>query len=596
MHAFCAKSLLLWAAILAFVLAASGCAQSLDEAKPTRISHYDVWQGQATVRRLVHSGTGVGQYHHAPVIEVDAAGNYVVLWNGNLGSGKEGAEGQRIFEAISSDGGLTWSAARQPFADRQFSANALPVASTQWQPVLLRVGQQLWAFWTQERSHAIGGGTFWSQRTPQGLWRNQRLCAYRQQSDPAGDASGVRWCDAAEDLPAGHAKFVVRGGQAWFLTAQQAIVDRKGRVLVAVTAMASTGDFESAAKRMAVLVSEDGGQHWTLSPFVPQGVMGEADAWEVGLAEVEAGYLAIVRRNDAGAPVGQRMAVTRSSDAMSWQALQFWGLAIHRDRPFIVNIGGDANVLLLPDHESNRRNQAAFLRRFGTVFTPALPVSNEADDEWAHYATGAYDRAHNCLLVVYSTAKKKEASVRDIVFARVDNLPPRDRPQVIPRLFGALMRKDPRQVATLDAVRHRLQLVGSASAGVELPSVRGHWLATFDLAGLRAAGEHPLVVVGTREDHLRVAVRLDAGGASAWLVSRQVAGVSRTLSVTPIIDRARPLSLRLDFADDAVRVFGTSAVATLAPYLYLGDAFAQQTTLSSADLLSVEMAGLRFEQ
>ena len=557
-----------------------------------KVYKYDVWQSTNTVCSVVKDGSTLGEYNHAPTVAVDADGSYVVLWNGNRTSGKEGANGQRIYEAVSMDGGLSWSPAFEPFTSRLHSENPVAPAKNQWQPALVRVNSQLWAFWTQYR-RAPNGGTFLSKKAPNKLWKNYQLCTYRQNSDPKGDSTGISWCDAANKIPPGYSRFLLRGGKSWFLTVQQVIRNREGKILVALTAREADKSFDTAAKHIAFLIHELESDRWHLSPFIPQGVMADTDPWEVGLAEVDDGYLALIRRNQK-APVGQRLTSSFSKDGLSWKPMDFYDLALHRERPFIVKIGPSSHVLLMPDHETNRRNQSAFLRRFGGVFTPALPISNEPDGYWAHYSTGAYDNLNNRLLVVYSQNRKEDSGARDILFTRIDALPSPNHPVVIPRAFGAVKRKDMRQIASFDAKDNKLQLRGAASAGFELPSSHGRIIAHFDISKLTSHAFHPLIVIGTKDTHLQIAVR--QFGEKVFLESSiQDLGAKRVLNKRAIHQDPNDVKVRLEISNGLIRdLDGKYTALVAASYAYFGDAFVEQKKLGHDDKLFIDIGKLCF--
>lgn len=553
---------------------------------------YSVWLPTNLIHSVVRDGSHLNQYNHAPTISIDSEGNYLILWNGNLNSGTEGSYGQRIYEAVSKDGGITWSHAKDPFSSSDYSINPVKPGKSQWQPVLIQMKNKTWAFWTQRKLNP-NGGTFLSKKGVDELWENHQLCTYQLPSDHGDDSNGIDWCDPTKDFPPNRSIFIKRDGNSWFIKPHSAISDSRGRLIVAVTAMDPQKTYNNASKRIAFLIRQESDGRWFLTDFVPQGVMGDNDPWEVGLAEVEKGFLAIIRRNAKKAPVGKRIASSFSNNALSWSPMKFYDLMLHRERPFIVKLSYNSHVLLMPDHENNRRNQSAFLRRFDGNFTPALPISIETSGYWAHYSTGTYDSKNNRLLIVYSKNLTTDKGCRDILFSRLDELPNPEQPVIIPRQFASIMREDKRQKVTYNSKTDILNFAGSASAGFEIPSKRGRLSLKFDISLLSSSGPHPLVIIGTKHKHFQVEINID--DKDTILTSFMKIGASKiTLGSRHISSDSTNVTIELEVDNGKYRELGGAASIKISNYAYLGDAFADHSHLTHKDQLLLKVDRMHF--
>ncbi|MDX9982047.1 MAG: sialidase family protein, partial [Lentisphaeria bacterium] len=368
------------------------------------------------------------------------------LWNANTAP-KEGAPGQLNYVSTSRDG-LAWTDPEPAFSSPARAANPVQcVRGTQWQPCLIRVGDELWAFWAQHNGQG--------RNEPAGVFLS-RL------ADPAG-----KWQNRLLTFAAG--PWTMIGDREFTLfPTQNPYRLRSGRILVPVTMthrqrspdasdlLHERSRWTAFEKRDSVLYSDDLGETWQVSPgtFFP----GQSFAqWEPTVWEQSDGSVLMFGRTEHVLPPHQggpglaqwlRRAVSRDGGA-TWSPYEHVpietvrarmhvfprdGLGTWADAPAGADFG---DRLLLMAHNdwqgrsaggmNDRRNLALFFKRGdGVEFTAGLGFTGQRHE--VAYPMAALHE--DTLLVSYSHGPEAQ---RRIEVARITPAPDPARRYLLPR-------------------------------------------------------------------------------------------------------------------------------------------------------------------
>lgn len=263
---------------------------------------YEVYE-PTIERSFVVDGYQVHQaYHHCPTIAW-YKGYWIAMW-GSVKPPVEHHPGQRAFFSTSEDG-RQWTPMEMLFSNSAHCANAVDYPAGkghQWQPNLIVVDDELWAFWNQGGSRhdfALPGGGFapdlrglyfsrlkgWNS-----MWENRLLL----------------WNGA--NLP------TVDGRPFSIAATQNPIRLSSGRVLVPVslfdTSSRKAADAPPSAegwwakeKINTVIYSDDLGKTWNLSPGTQKPGSSHIQ-WEPTVWEAPGGVIHMVSRNNTNIGAG----------------------------------------------------------------------------------------------------------------------------------------------------------------------------------------------------------------------------------------------------------------------------------------------------
>ncbi|MBT3375152.1 MAG: exo-alpha-sialidase [Lentisphaerae bacterium] len=370
-----------------------------------RIEHSTVVDGDVSFLKYSHGST-VGRF----------GDHWICLWNANTVP-IEGKPGQRIYMSTSADG-VRWSLPEAAFGKNGRSVNAIPCPrGVQWQPNLLTINGELWAFWSQ-LSRDEHYGCYVSRLTdPDGKWENRRLL-WDGRPDPVVD--GQKW----RVLPLANAMRLATG-----------------RILVPVTltgrragdADGSLDRWTALHKRSSVLYSDDSGVTWHVSPGTVQPERTWAQ-WEPTVWEKADGTVMMFARNQGAAPKEDAKSLlwSKSEDGgVSWTPHRFVPLQTTVSRMHNLSLPGNRYGMVHNDWPAglskNRRcNLALFFSQGGGIDFAAGPGIS-ASEPLVMYPNAWLDG--DALSVSYSAGFPP----RVIRVARVSPLPDPDRLYLLPR-------------------------------------------------------------------------------------------------------------------------------------------------------------------
>jgi hypothetical protein len=205
---------------------------------------YKVYRPQTERYFVCDVNTSKYQYNHDSSIAwfVD---RWFCVWNANTYI-EEGREGQVNVASTSFDG-KTWTEPVPVFSDPDHSVLPVPhQQSSQWQPNLIVVDNELWAIWSQVGGDAAG-------------------CYFSKLSHPTG-----KWVNKRVEFDG--KIFPIIEGEEWrVFPTQNPCQLKSGRVLAPVTingppAADSPPGMNAGQKRNTVIYTDDGGETWHISP------------------------------------------------------------------------------------------------------------------------------------------------------------------------------------------------------------------------------------------------------------------------------------------------------------------------------------------
>jgi hypothetical protein len=381
---------------------------------------YAVYEPSITRHFVVNCNAQRLKYNHDSSIAW-FRDRWFCLWNGNEPAA-EGRPGQLNYASTSRDG-RAWSEPVPCFASAEHSVNPVPCPrGTQWQPNLIGVEDQLWAFWSHNSRDERKGCYLSRLREPEGKWENRRL------------------------LWAGEPRPVVDGKRFRLFPTQNPIRLRSGRLLAPVTmigphaADAPEGmkSWWATEKRDSVLYSDDLGETWHVSPGAIQPGRSWAQ-WEPTVWELDDGTVMMFARNNDfrdprhdGPRPAEMLQWSKSTDGgATWTPHAAVPLDTVASRMHVLPCGGDRFAMVHNDSPAgpfvgDRRNLALFFTRgagFDFVVGPGLTASEPVV---------AYPQAWirgDQMLISYSQGR----AYRSIKVARVTPLPDPDRYYLFPR-------------------------------------------------------------------------------------------------------------------------------------------------------------------
>jgi len=517
-----------------------------------------------------------GFYNHQPVIVKDLDGAYVVFWTGHPMLLREGARGQVIYAAKSTDQGNTWSERFTPFQSSEYTSNAHVPSHSEWQPRAAQVrvggGLETWVAYTVGRGSADQGAVLARKAAAGGQFRRYRLV----QSSQAGGIHSVP-ADDADARPLDYSPLWSAEGRMWFPFPQSIVQIADGTILMTLTLLSPSDAFAVAEKRFAVVRYD--GQRWSLSSLAPLGEMPATDSWESAIQESAGGRLtAYIRDNNIRNPRGYRLAVSHSDDGgRTWSPCTWARMPIHSEQPSIAFLSEQHAVLAIPDHTTHRNNQSLILLGAGTA-TFGLGVSQERDQqEFAHASFVLFDRDRGRLLMVWSQGAVGRVP-NEIRFRSID--PPAEGVlNLIIRRNAAYELDDASQIARWDAVSRQLRVTGRASAGLELPAGVNEVQLVVVRPPLGPKSNHAvLAALGTYLHHVIWQFAKDETGERVLIIEvrRDGALINRRLVATVPVD-GRPNEVKLAIFFDAttgrVNAGGFEMVIEQPWSFFLGDGY-----------------------
>lgn len=534
-----------------------------------------VWSASAGLQNVVYED---GNFNHQPVVVHDLDDSYLVLWTGNPNSTKEGAPGQLVYASRSTDGGAHWSP--------RFAIFGMPTAQSQtqseWQPRAARIttshGPELWLAYNVGRGQRNQGAFLVVRTDAQGP-----LTAYRLVQDRDGHIvqipAGETDLDASRFSPLWNLD-----GKDWFPFPQSIRQLADGTVLMTLTLIEPQTPFQRAAKRFAVMRFANG--KWNLPAMAPAGDMSVTDAWESSIYQHPNGKLtAYIRSNDTSRQPGRRLAYSTSLDGgLSWSSCKWTRLAIHTEQPSIAQLFDGTAVLSMPDHSKHRNNQA-LSQISDDNLVQGLPVSGEADRQlFAHTSNVALDAQRKRLLVVWSESKVGETP-RSIHFRRVDKLPSSTNLNLILRRNAEYELDTSSVKATWQENASVLELIGSASAGLQLPRERSVMQFTVNLV----SSSHGAIVAALGDLEDQITWQLNKAASRLDIQHTKGTGSERTTKELGYISLDAKMldAVRLHFVwDPATRTFtvrdANVPLTSPMPSFFLGDGFlANRSTTSN---------------
>ncbi|NQT52623.1 exo-alpha-sialidase [bacterium] len=381
---------------------------------------YEVYQPAIERHFVVNCHEQPLKYNHDSSI-VRFGDRWFCLWNANEPPA-EGRPGQLNYMSTS-PAGRTWSPPVPAFADVRHSENPVPCPKgTQWQPNLIVVDGELWAFWDHNSRDENGGCYFSRLRDPDGKWVNRRLT----------------WD--------GDTRPLVDGKRFRIFPTQNPVRLRSGRVLAPVTmigpkaadAPADVKSWWATEKRDSVLYSDDRGATWHVSPGAVQPGRSWAQ-WEPTVWELDDGtVMMFARNNDSREPA---KGGPRPAEMLQWSLSRDGGLTWTPHRPValetvasrmhVLPAGGDRFVMVHNDWPAgqfvrDRLNLALFFTRGRGVDFVAGPGLTGAEPVVAYPQMWIHDGR---LLACYSQG----LSYRSIKVVHVEPLPDPRRHYLFPR-------------------------------------------------------------------------------------------------------------------------------------------------------------------
>ena len=388
-------------------------APSTDAAEVGPWRDYSVYQPDITLAYGYDGSAGRLKYNHCAAV-VWYGDRWLLLWNANTVP-YEGKPNQPIVLSTSRDF-TTWSKPVEPFSDARYSTNPVPFTdSVQWQPGLVVYRGELWCFWNQIRGKHTG--TYFSRLSdPDGKWTNRKL------------DFGSHWTIEA-----------IRYNR--FFPGQNAIALRSGRVLAPgnaigprMTVNKDLQDWRKRHKRDSVLITDDGGETWRLSPGATLPGR-EWAVWEPTVWQCDDGAVRMVARSndwDKGTPATEMLLKSVSRDGgMTWTPHEYVPIETISSRMHVLPLAGDRFVMVHNDWRkgkfaADRQNLALFFNRGGGFdFVAGVGISGR-DTRVAYPQMFVKDDA---LHVAY-TMQGSPSSIR---VSRISPLPAPDRYYLFPR-------------------------------------------------------------------------------------------------------------------------------------------------------------------
>jgi alpha-L-fucosidase len=377
---------------------------------------YDVYQPSVDHTTVVDGDVDPLKYSHGSTVG-RLGDHWVCLWNANTVP-IEGQPGQLIAMSTSRDG-QTWTQPEPAFADAVRSVNPAPCPTgVQWQPNVIAVDNELWAFWSQLARDDHYGCYLSRLSEPTGKWVNRRLL-WDGRPDPVVD------------------------GKPWrVLPLANPVRLRSGRLLVPVTLLGKRADdapvelsqWMARAKRSSVLYSDDQGATWQVSSGAVQPARTWAQ-WEPTVWEKADGTVMMFARNQAAEPDQDTVSLlwSKSRDGgVTWTPHLPVPLQTTASRMHVLALPGDRFAMVHSDWPAgltrNRRcNLAVFFNRGGGIdFAPGPGISGF--EPLVMYPNAWLDE--DGLRVSYSAGFPP----RVIRVARIHPLPDPNRFYLLPRL------------------------------------------------------------------------------------------------------------------------------------------------------------------
>lgn len=332
---------------------------------------------------------------------------YWAIMDGSTTGYSEGAADQRIW-LTSSEDGVEWAEAVQPFRDSDYCTNPLANSDQEWQPSLVAVGDELWACWT-------GADAYISKLSdPDGKWTNYRF----EFTPDRGIVLSDTITGAAGD---GLTTKVTIGEVDDYLpfAAANPIILANGRVCCPLTLYSLsvgsedtelTDSFLIALKHNALFTTTDG-EDWSMV-IIDTAAFGDFCAWEPFVVQDGGGYVRVLSRSlNTLADDEDFLLVAVSADGgETFTPSTSTGLLVPSSRGFANRVSPTRWVMTHVDHPQNsargsglsqgRANGALFMSRRGVDdFTPGVNWSG--DDRFTNYPQFLVDDGN--LLINYTS-------------------------------------------------------------------------------------------------------------------------------------------------------------------------------------------------
>ncbi len=279
------------------------------------------------------------------LLKDDGTRDLIAQCHGHPTERKEGADGQDIFEAISSNAGASWGTPYNPVTDAAYCENPYDYTSiagntkndrTLWRAGILNlqisgIADQIWSKWgisgVSTRNHL----SFPVKTSPAGKWTNRQFFFH--------ETTGVPLLTEDFVAPAGYShRALFEGKSDYQPVCHDFIAMLDGRVLCCMVLVPPEGSSVKSYKKAAVLWTENPGESdptnivWKWGPSVPIGAFDPNNLWEWFID----GDKAVFRRNEKEAgsieQVGRKEGVAFSNDGINWSAIQWTDNHGHRTR------------------------------------------------------------------------------------------------------------------------------------------------------------------------------------------------------------------------------------------------------------------------
>lgn len=406
--------------------------------------------------RALISG-GDGRYRHESTVCQAASGDLHVFWQGHPVSDLESAVGQRVYHAVSQDGGATWSnGVPIEFED---ATNVLTPTNTQSQARCVAVGNEVWLF-VGHRGTSAEEALILGRLTSAGVWTWYRLLV-----DAVTNVMEWSSSSLSGAAPAGKSVYYQIEGATCSLTATSILPRDDGGIDVLMVGV--SGSFGG---RHYMFLMQMAGDQSTIAvgSAVPSGVDQTPAPFEGALVRDQAGQYFIHGRRllvfggVSGIAIsrGYRQFLAASPDGMGWTAAETTGMQVHSVRGSIAQLSPGRWVFAGNASWTTRNDVCIGLTRDPALMSlgPLVSAEDIATDyaeypevliyNWAgqrriglSYSGRPQSAAAPCEIHWASCAAPNEAAFAGMVTAQRAN---RDDPAAVSSASGSIITIPPR--------------------------------------------------------------------------------------------------------------------------------------------------------
>ncbi len=350
-----------------------------------------VWEGpteEATVLPI-----NLEKYSHQAQVGVDLDGEWIVTYQTNDTSPREGRDQQivALHKSTDSGQGLTWSDRIDFATSATHCTNPIPMDGepegqrfTLWRTGVINFqqegfGSKLWVRYGHGRATTQANFTVAQKTSAAGKYT---LYQFYMLAD--GTIKPIRYGDA---IPEG-ASFKAwshEGRPNLYAYCHDTFFGSNGRLHFLMIMLENGEPFRQTPHYALIMYCDNPGADidemvFKLGPSINFGDMNPATLWECSMAEQEPGfYVMMMRANESlGSGTlneGQRHYVA-FGDGVNFTGFKPAGLHAHRDRPSLIRLNNELMAYITFDEPTTRANPAIWIKNRGGGFAPGLSVGD----------------------------------------------------------------------------------------------------------------------------------------------------------------------------------------------------------------------------